>query len=78
MTRLARRLIVGMAGGAIVALGLVMTVAPGPGLLLIPAGLGVLALEFDSAQRLQRRIGDAVARLRARWRTRRRGDGETP
>jgi putative transmembrane protein PGPGW len=36
--------------------GVVMLVTPGPGLLLIVAGLGVLAFEFAWAQRLLRTL----------------------
>jgi hypothetical protein len=67
MNRTVRRLAVGVLGGSIVALGLVMVVAPGPGLVLIPAGLGVLAMEFDAAKRIQRSLAERLFRLRQRW-----------
>ena len=54
--RAARRLLVALAGGAIVALGLLFIVTPGPAFLVIPAGLGILALEFDTPRRWRERM----------------------
>ena len=54
--RAARRLLVALAGGAILALGLLLIVTPGPALLVIPAGLGVLALEFETPRRWRERL----------------------
>ena len=47
-------------GGAIVALGLLLVVTPGPALLVIPAGLGVLALEFETPRRWRERLATWV------------------
>ena len=44
-----------MAGVVVVLAGLAMLALPGPGLLVIAAGLGVLALEFAWAERLLER-----------------------
>lgn len=49
--RLARRLVVTVAGGAILAVGVVLMVAPGPGFLVIALGFFVLGLEYDWAKR---------------------------
>lgn len=38
-------------GGLLLAFGLVMLVLPGPGLLIIPLGIAVLAVEFRGARR---------------------------
>ncbi|MGH2636935.1 MAG: PGPGW domain-containing protein, partial [Actinomycetota bacterium] len=46
-----RRIAVSIAGFGLVAIGLVLLVIPGPGLLLILAGLAVLASEYVWAQR---------------------------
>jgi uncharacterized protein (TIGR02611 family) len=46
------RVAVGIAGGLIVALGLVAIPLPGPGWLIVIAGLFVLATEFTWAERL--------------------------
>lgn len=53
-TRLAYRITVGVLGTAVVLLGIVLLPAPGPGWLIIFFGLGILASEFEWAQRLLR------------------------
>ncbi len=72
--RLAKRLAIAVAGGLVILLGvlLIPTPVPGPGTVLIPAGLAILALEFDWAQRwldrLRRRlrsVGPAETNRRA-------------
>lgn len=40
------RLLIALVGGALVALGLVMLVLPGPGILVVALGFAVLATEF--------------------------------
>jgi hypothetical protein len=55
-TRSARRLLVALAGGAIVTLGLLFLVTPGPAFLVIPAGLGILALEFETPRRWRHQL----------------------
>jgi tellurite resistance protein TerC len=64
--RTARRLLVALAGGAIVALGLVLLVTPGPALLVIPVGLGVLALEFETPRRWRGRLAAWIRAQRER------------
>lgn len=70
-----RRSLILIIGSAIVLAGIVMLVLPGPGLLAIFAGLGLLATEFSWAARLLRWAktnGMALAqRTRARIRRRR-------
>lgn len=60
-----RRLAIALFGGAILLLGLVMIPLPGPGLLVIPLGLGILALEFSWAARW---LQAARARAADAWR----------
>ncbi len=64
----ARKLVIAVAGGTVVAIGIAMIVLPGPGFLVIPLGLGILALEFAWARSLLRRLrrgsNDALRRLR--------------
>ena len=50
-----RKLIVGLIGITILLIGTAMIVLPGPALILIPVGLGLLATEFAWARRLIRR-----------------------
>jgi uncharacterized protein (TIGR02611 family) len=51
IARNGRRIAVGVAGLLLVAVGLVLLVLPGPGVLLVIAGLAVLATEYVWAQR---------------------------
>ena len=43
---------VGVLGGLVVILGVILVPYPGPGWLIVFAGLGVLSTEFDSAKRV--------------------------
>ena len=74
--RNAKRAVVAVAGFALLAVGVVMLVTPGPGLVLIVAGLAILATEFAWAERVlggaKRRAKEAAHRAR---RVRRRQDG---
>jgi uncharacterized protein (TIGR02611 family) len=56
------RLGVLIVGLVITAAGLVLLVTPGPGLLLIVAGLGILATEFAWARRLRDHAVDSAKR----------------
>jgi sulfite exporter TauE/SafE len=60
-----------LAGALIIVAGLALSVPgiPGPGLLIIAVGLGMLALEFDRAERTLERILDAVEDARERTST---------
>lgn len=58
------RLIILIVGGTVVLLGLVMVVTPGPALVVVPIGLGILAVEFAWARRLLRRVRERAARMR--------------
>ncbi len=49
--QVARRIVVGVVGTTVVLLGVAMLVLPGPALIVIPAGLAILALEFAWARR---------------------------
>jgi hypothetical protein len=57
-----------LAGGVLVLIGVVLALPgiPGPGLLVIFAGLGVLGGEFDWARRLRERMLDAFRRMTGR------------
>ena len=45
-----RRVAVGLAGGAVLVIGIAMIVLPGPAFIMIPAGLAILGLEFAWAR----------------------------
>jgi hypothetical protein len=64
--RTLRRLLVALAGGAIVALGLLFIVTPGPAFLVIPAGLGILALEFETPRRWRQQLATWIREQRER------------
>jgi tellurite resistance protein TerC len=61
-----KRALVGIMGGTVVLLGVVMIILPGPAILVIPAGLAILATEFVWAQRWLDKIKAQIARLKAR------------
>jgi uncharacterized protein (TIGR02611 family) len=54
------RVVVAIIGFLVVLAGLAMLVLPGPGLLVIAIGLGILALEFVWAERLLERTVDKM------------------
>jgi uncharacterized protein (TIGR02611 family) len=65
LLKTARKLVVGIIGGTVLLVGVVMLVTPGPGLVLIPAGLAILATEFVVAARVlkkMRRHARAIAK----------------
>ena len=63
-----RKLVVAVVGGTIVVLGITMVVLPGPAFLVIPLGLGILALEFAWAKRWLRSLEQSSNRLLERLR----------
>ena len=50
--RLVWRIIIGIFGGAVTVAGAIALVGPGPGILIVLAGLGILATEFAWAARV--------------------------
>jgi hypothetical protein len=64
--RVARRVAVGVIGSTVVAIGVAMLVLPGPGLVVIPAGLGILGLEFAFARRWLARLRAHASEVAAR------------
>ncbi len=62
----ARKVVLTIVGGAVTIVGLIMMVAPGPGLIVIVLGLWILAQEFDWAERRLDKIQDkAMEAVRA-------------
>lgn len=57
-----------VAGSVTILAGTVMLVAPGPGMLVIYAGFGILATEFIWAKQTFKWIGDKAKQLWARLR----------
>ena len=52
--RSGKRIAITIAGGAVILVGIAMLVLPGPGLVVIIAGLAILATEYVWAERLLR------------------------
>ena len=50
--RLVWRIVIGVIGGAVTVVGAIALVGPGPGILIVLAGLGILATEFAWAARV--------------------------
>lgn len=48
--RLLRRILIGLTGGFVLLVGVAMIALPGPAILVIPAGLAILAIEFAWAR----------------------------
>jgi tellurite resistance protein TerC len=51
-----RRVVIAVIGLTILAIGIAMIVLPGPATVVIPVGLGVLAVEFAWARRMLERL----------------------
>ena len=72
--RLAKRIVISIVGFTVLAIGIAMIALPGPAFIVIPAGLGILGLEFAWARRWLQKVKDkaeAVARTVT-------NSGETP
>ena len=51
LVRRVKRVTVLIVGGTVLALGIALIVLPGPAFIVIPAGLAILAVEFEWARR---------------------------
>lgn len=63
--RAARRVVVSVVGVTVLVVGVALLVLPGPAFVVLPIGLGILAVEFEWARRLMRRarrLYETVAR----------------
>ena len=58
--RLARRIAVLVVGSTVLLLGIILLVTPGPAVVVIPIGLGILSLEFAWARHLLVRMKNLV------------------
>ena len=59
----ARRLVVAVVGLTVVLIGVIMVFTPGPAIIVIPAGLGILATEFVWARRLLKHVKERAAQM---------------
>lgn len=62
----ARRLIVGVIGTTVVLAGVVMIFTPGPAVVVIPLGLGILATEFVWARTLLHKVKDRIRTMQSK------------
>jgi tellurite resistance protein TerC len=74
----ARRCAVALIGGTVVLVGIVMIVTPGPAFVVIPAGLGILSIEFAFARRWLKRLKTTGTEVVGRTRVWLRPAGATP
>ena len=51
-----RRILIGFVGGTVLLIGIAMIVLPGPAIVVIPAGLAILAIEFAWAKHWLNRV----------------------
>jgi uncharacterized protein (TIGR02611 family) len=59
-----KRIVTAIIGFTVLAIGVAMIVLPGPAIIVIPVGLGILATEFVWAKSLLNRIKAQASRLR--------------
>ncbi|ADJ27878.1 TerC/Alx family metal homeostasis membrane protein [Nitrosococcus watsonii] len=66
--RQARRIVVLVLGTSVLLVGVAMIVLPGPAVVVIPIGLGILAIEFAWARRWLQKIRQTAGKIRQRIR----------
>ena len=57
-----KRIVVGIIGITILAIGLVMILTPGPAILVIPLGLSILATEYIWADNILKKFKEKIGR----------------
>ena len=66
----ARRVVVAIVGGSVVVVGILMIALPGPAILVIPAGLAILGIEFAWARRWLRKLKAKTQAAKDYWNNR--------
>ena len=61
-----RKFLIGLMGGTVLLIGIIMIVTPGPAIIVIPIGLGILATEFAWARHYKEKLEAKWARMRRR------------
>lgn len=64
--RKARQLVVAVVGFTVVLTGIIMIVTPGPAVVVIPLGLGILATEFVWARILLNKLKERIVVMAAK------------
>ena len=74
----ARRCAIALVGGTVVLIGIAMIVFPGPAIVVIPAGLAILGLEFAWARRWLEKLrstgGQLMKSASRYWSTKKSGE----
>jgi tellurite resistance protein TerC len=60
----AKKLVIALTGLTVLMVGIAMIVLPGPAILVIPAGLGLLATEFFWARRLLTKAKNTFSKIK--------------
>ena len=58
-----RKVVIGVVGMTVLLIGIALLVLPGPAIIVIPAGLAILATEFLWARKLLKKMKDEAARV---------------
>lgn len=61
----AKKLMIAVIGFTVLAIGLALVVLPGPAILVIPAGLAILSIEFAWARNLLKRIREKLSKKKS-------------
>ena len=69
--KVARRIVVGVVGATVIALGVIMIFTPGPALVVIPVGLAILSIEFTWARHWLRKLRETISNNNLNGRRRR-------
>lgn len=69
--RTARRIAILVVGSTVLAVGIIMLVAPGPAILVIPIGLAILGMEFAWARVWLRKVREGISNHSANHRSER-------
>lgn len=64
--RTLKRILIAIIGGTVLLIGVVMIALPGPAILIIPLGLGILATEFLWARKLLDKFKQTILRKKAK------------
>ncbi len=63
--RQVKRIMIAIVGGTVLLFGIALIFLPGPSILVIPAGLGILAIEFAWARRWLERVRSLTKRRKS-------------
>jgi len=69
--KVARRIAILVVGSTVLVVGIVMIVAPGPAIVVIPVGLAILGVEFAWAKIWLRKLRESISNHGANYRGKR-------